>query len=105
MPRAVGFEQYGGQRCCSWEVEPPSPAAARVLVRVEAAEINPGEAKIRSGALASRWPATFPSGQGDDLAGVVTEFGEDVTGFAAGDVVIGFTDNRASQPSSPSLMP
>ena len=45
----------------------------------------------------SRWPSTFPSGQGSDLAGVVAQTGPGVTGFAEGDEVIGFTDNRASQ--------
>ena len=59
--------------------------------------INPGEAKIRAGLLHARWPAAFPSGQGSDLAGVVAETGPGVTGFAAGDEVIGYTDNRASQ--------
>jgi NADPH:quinone reductase-like Zn-dependent oxidoreductase len=68
-----------------------------VLVEVKAAGINPGEAKIRSGLLHSRWPATFPSGQGSDLAGVVGAAGAGVTGFATGDEVIGYTDNRASQ--------
>ena len=42
------------------------------------------------------FPATFPSGEGSDLAGVVEELGPGVTGFAPGDEVIGFTDNRAS---------
>jgi len=68
-----------------------------VLVQVKAAGINPGEAKIREGLLHARWPATFPSGQGSDLAGIVAETGPRVTGFSAGDEVIGFTDNRASQ--------
>jgi NADPH:quinone reductase-like Zn-dependent oxidoreductase len=66
-------------------------------VQVKAAGINPGEAKIRDGLLAERWPSTFPSGQGSDLAGVVTATGPGVTTFAAGDEVIGYTDNRASQ--------
>jgi NADPH:quinone reductase-like Zn-dependent oxidoreductase len=47
--------------------------------------------------LHARWPAVFPSGQGSDLAGVVASAGPGVTGFAAGQSVIGFTDNRASQ--------
>ena len=47
--------------------------------------------------LHEQWPATFPSGQGSDLAGVVEAVGDGVSGFAAGDEVIGFTDNRASQ--------
>jgi NADPH:quinone reductase-like Zn-dependent oxidoreductase len=66
-------------------------------VQVKAAGINPGEAKIRIGLLHALWPATFPSGQGSDLAGVVAETGPGVTGIAAGDEVIGYTDNRASQ--------
>src|SRR5262249_56976861 len=45
----------------------------------------------------SGWPAVFPSGQGSDRAGIVAGLGPDVTGFSAGDEVIGFTDNRASQ--------
>ena len=79
------------------DVPRPVPGAGQVLVQVKAAGINPGEAKIRSGLLHSRWPATFPSGQGSDLAGIVAEIGPGVTDFSAGDEVIGWTDNRASQ--------
>ena len=46
--------------------------------------------------MAELWPATFPSGEGSDLAGVVEEIGQGVTGFAAGDEVLGWTDERAS---------
>jgi NADPH:quinone reductase-like Zn-dependent oxidoreductase len=97
MPKAVRFDRYGGVDVLQVvDVERPAPGPAQVLVRIKAASINPGEGKIRSGALAQRWPATFPSGQGSDLAGVVEEIGEGVTGFAAGDEVLGWTDNRAS---------
>jgi NADPH:quinone reductase-like Zn-dependent oxidoreductase len=47
--------------------------------------------------LRARWPATFPSGQGSDLAGIVAETGSGVTGVSVGDEIIGWTDNRASQ--------
>jgi NADPH:quinone reductase-like Zn-dependent oxidoreductase len=63
---------------------------------VRAAAINPGETAIRLGLMHDRWPATFPSGQGSDLAGVVDEVGPGVTGIAVGDEVIGFTHARAS---------
>jgi NADPH:quinone reductase-like Zn-dependent oxidoreductase len=67
------------------------------LVEVKAAGINPGEAMIRQGFLHDRWPATFPSGQGSDFAGVVAETGADVGTVAEGEQVIGFSDQRASQ--------
>ena len=61
----------------------PEPAQGEVLVKVKAASINPGEAKIREGLFHAYFPATFPSGVGPG-----------VVGFAAGDEVIGFTDRR-----------
>ena len=96
--RAVRFDEYGGVDVLK-VVEVPRPIAGpgQVLVEVRAAGINPGEAKIREGLLHARWPATFPSGQGSDLAGIVAGTGSGVTGFAVGDEVIGFTDDRASQ--------
>jgi len=97
MSKAVRFQQYGGIEVLQVvEVDRPVPGPGQVLVRVEAAAINPGEAMIRTGALHDRWPATFPSGQGSDLAGVAAEIGAGTEGFTSGDEVIGFTDNRAS---------
>ena len=97
MPQAVRFDRYGGVDVLDVvEVDAPSAGEGQVVVRVRAAGINPGEAAIREGALHERWPATFPSGQGSDLAGVVTEVGPGVEGVAVGDEVIGYTDNRAS---------
>ena len=98
MPKAVRFNQYGGLDVLQVvDVERPVPGSGQVLVNVKAAGINPGEASIRKGLLAKQWPATFPSGQGSDLAGVVAAIGEGAQGFAVGDEVIGFTNNRASQ--------
>jgi NADPH:quinone reductase-like Zn-dependent oxidoreductase len=97
MPQAVRFDHYGGVDVLDVvDVDAPSAGAGQVVVRVQAAGINPGEAAIREGMLHDRWPATFPSGQGSDLAGVVTEVGPGVDGVAVGDDVIGYTDNRAS---------
>ena len=98
MPKAVRFDHYGDIDVLQVvEVERPVPGPEQVLVNVKAAGINPGEASIRKGLLDSRWPATFPSGQGSDLAGVVAAVGTGVQDFAVGDEVIGFTHNRASQ--------
>jgi NADPH:quinone reductase-like Zn-dependent oxidoreductase len=95
--KAVQFSEYGGVDVLEVvEVPVPEPGRGEALVQVKAAGINPGEAKIRQGLLHSLWPATFPSGEGSDLAGIVTKTGNGVAGFAAGDEVIGYTDNRAS---------
>jgi NADPH:quinone reductase-like Zn-dependent oxidoreductase len=97
MAQAVRFDQYGGIDVLRVvEVERPTPGRGQVVVAVKAAGINPGEAKIRNGAMAEQWPATFPSGEGSDLAGVVAEIGEEAGDVAVGDEVIGWTDNRAS---------
>jgi len=97
MPKAVRFDHYGDIDVLDVvEVERPVPGPGEVLVAVRAAGINPGEAAIRQGFLHDRWPATFPSGQGSDLAGVVEELGEGVDGVSVGDEVIGFSDRRAS---------
>ena len=96
--KAVRFDEYGGVDVLTvTEVPRPVPGPGQVLVEVKAASVNPGEAKIREGFLHSRWPATFPSGQGNDLAGIVAQLGEGVTSVAAGDEVIGWVDNRSSQ--------
>jgi NADPH:quinone reductase-like Zn-dependent oxidoreductase len=97
MPRAVRFDRYGDVDVLNVvDVERPVPGPRQVLVRVKAAGMNPGEASIRKGLLAERWPATFPSGEGSDFAGVVEEVGPDVEGVQVGDEVIGWTDQRAS---------
>ena len=95
--KAVRFDEHGGVEVLQ-VVDVPRPIAGpgQLLVQVKAAGINPGEAKIREGLMHARFPATFPSGEGSDLAGIVAETGSGVTGFSAGDEVIGFTNNRAS---------
>jgi NADPH:quinone reductase-like Zn-dependent oxidoreductase len=96
--KAVRFDAYGGIDVLKVvDVPRPVPGPGQVLVQVKAAAINPGEGKIRAGMLDALWPATFPSGQGSDLAGIVAETGPGSTGVSVGDEVIGFTDNRASQ--------
>jgi NADPH:quinone reductase-like Zn-dependent oxidoreductase len=107
--KAVRFDQYGGTDVLTVaDVPVPAPGPGQVQVLVKAAGINPGEAKIREGFLHSRWPATFPSGQGSDLAGIVSSLGPGVTeaaagpgagsatGLEVGDEVIGWVDTRSS---------
>jgi NADPH:quinone reductase-like Zn-dependent oxidoreductase len=96
--KAVQFDEYGGIDVLEVrEVEDPVADPGEVLVAVKAAGINPGEIAIREGRLHSRWPATFPSGEGTDFAGVVQALGAGAGAFALGDEVLGWTEQRASQ--------
>ena len=95
--RAVRFDRYGDLDVLKVvEVERPKAGPGELVVRMKAAGINPGEASIRKGLMHAIWPATFPSGEGSDLAGVVEEVGPGVEGWAPGDEVVGFTHRRAS---------
>ncbi len=105
--RAVRFDRYGGRDVLYVaDIDRPVPCAGEVLIEVRAAGINPGEAAIRSGALHEQFPATFPSGEGSDLAGVVVEVGSasaGVSDFAVGDEVLGFSFQRSSHATHTSV--
>jgi NADPH:quinone reductase-like Zn-dependent oxidoreductase len=85
MSKAVRFDDYGGVDVLEVrDVPRPEPGPDQVLVAVRAAGINIGEAKIRAGLVREIFPATFPSGEGSDLAGVVEAVGPGVRGVAVG---------------------
>lgn len=97
MTKSVQFDAYGGVEVLEVrDIPRPIPNAGEVLVAVKAAGINISEAFIRTGVLHDLFPATFPSGQGSDLAGVISEIGPGVTDFSVGDEVIGFSMRRSS---------
>ena len=66
----------------------PQPGAGEVLIRVRAAGVNPVDWKI-----APRRVGQVP---GTDVAGTIDALGEGVSGFAAGDAVLGFARNSGS---------
>lgn len=95
--KAVQYDRFGGIDVLDVrDIPVPTPGPADVLVQVRAAGINPGESSLRAGLLADRFPSTFPSGQGSDLAGVIAEVGGAVTGWKTGDEVLGWVDTRSS---------
>src|SRR4051812_40933073 len=97
LARAVRFDRFGGPEVLSvTDIPMPAPAPGEVVVAVRAAGINPGESGIRTGALERRYRTTFPTGEGSDLAGVVTAAAPDVTAFAPGDEVLGYSWTRSS---------
>ncbi|WP_455568568.1 NADP-dependent oxidoreductase [Streptomyces netropsis] len=85
--RAVNQLAFGGpDELCVTEVERPEPVATEVLVRVEAAGVNPVDAKFRAGMVP--WGA-LPFIPGWDVSGVVEGVAPGVTRFAPGDEVYG----------------
>jgi len=95
--KAVRFDKYGGIDVLNIaDIPQPTAGKGQVLVRVEAAGINPGEAAIREGKLEQMYHTNFPCGEGADFAGVIDAIGEGVTTFAKGDEVIGFSNDRSS---------
>jgi NADPH:quinone reductase len=102
--RAVRFDRYGGiDELRVVDVPRPVAETGRVVVDVVAAAINPGEAAIRRGLLDAIFPATFPEGEGSDLAGVVAQVGVGVSTVAVGDHVIGWSDERSSHAEAVSV--
>lgn len=97
MTRAVRLDKYGSiDVLYIADFEVPAAPPGECVVAVRAAGINPGEVGVRVGRMDAMFPATFPSGEGSDLAGRVSEAGEGVTSFVVGDEVLGWTDRRAS---------
>ncbi len=85
--RAVQFEEFGGPEVLAVvEVPEPHAQAGQIRVAVRAAGVNPIDWKVRSGAMGGELPRRV----GQEVAGVVDELGEGVSGVAVGDQVFGF---------------
>ncbi len=70
------------------EVPKPEVIPGHVVIQVKATSVNPIDTKVRSGFVPAVAPE-FPAVLHGDVAGVVTEVGEGVTEFKAGDEVYG----------------
>ncbi|MGW4160588.1 NADP-dependent oxidoreductase [Streptomyces sp. NPDC004788] len=89
--RAMAMPQYGGPEALTlMELPDPKVAPGEVLVRVEAAGINPVDWKMAAGGLDPIMVVHFPLVPGWDIAGVVAGNGLDSSEFAPGDEVFGY---------------
>lgn len=85
--RVIQQETFGGPDVLRLaEAERPEPMGTEVLVRVQAAGVNPVDWVTRAG---SGYLGSFPMTVGWDVCGVVEETGIGVTRFAPGDEVFG----------------
>ncbi|MBD8024780.1 quinone oxidoreductase family protein [Microbacterium gallinarum] len=88
MATAIVYTEFGGPEVLhAVEISAPTPAAGQVAIRVEAAGVNPIDAKLRSGKRASA-DIVEPRRVGNDGAGIVTAVGDGVDGFRPGDAVV-----------------
>ncbi|WP_041260467.1 NADP-dependent oxidoreductase [Pseudofrankia inefficax] len=88
--RAISQTTFGGPEVLQIvEVDRPAAGRGEVQLKVSAAGVNPADWKARAGLLTASVPEPFILGL--DVAGVVTAVGPDVTRFAVGDEVHGFT--------------
>ncbi|KAG0492823.1 hypothetical protein HPP92_006221 [Vanilla planifolia] len=94
---AVQYSTYGGGAAALKHVEVPVPTPKKdeVLLKLEAAAINPVDWKIQKGVMRPFIPPKFPYIPVSDVAGEVIEVGSAVKDFNNGDKVVaslGFTN-------------
>ncbi|MBF6328248.1 NADP-dependent oxidoreductase [Nocardia transvalensis] len=73
------------------DIETPVPGPGEVLVKVEAAAINPLDIVLITGLVRDAMPVAHPFVPGLDAAGTVESVGEGVTEFRPGDPIVAFT--------------
>jgi NADPH:quinone reductase-like Zn-dependent oxidoreductase len=69
----------------------PTVQSHEVVVRVEAASVNPLDAKIIAGYMQAIFPVDLPYVPGTDFSGVIESVGEQVSDLQPGDRVVGRT--------------
>lgn len=88
--KAAQINEYGDSSVVKVvDIDTPSIDEGRVLVRVQAASLNPFDTMVRAGYLQQTIPLELPVTLGGDLAGEIVEVAEGVTNVAVGDVVYG----------------
>ncbi|KAK1428504.1 hypothetical protein QVD17_17339 [Tagetes erecta] len=90
LMQAVWYTRYGGGSAGLKHVEIaiPAPGNDEILMKVEAASINPIDWKIQGGLARPILPRKFPFVPVGDVAGEVVEVGVGVKNFKAGDKII-----------------
>ncbi|KAL8215092.1 hypothetical protein R6Q57_004541 [Mikania cordata] len=90
LMHAVRYDSYGGGSAGLKHVEIPVPAPGNgeILIKTEAASINPVDWKFQKGVARPFFPKKFPYVPVTDVAGEVVEVGSGVEKFKAGDKVV-----------------
>jgi NADPH:quinone reductase-like Zn-dependent oxidoreductase len=89
--KAVRYHSYGDSDVLVYEdADRPVAGPGQVVVQVAGTSFNPVDAAIRAGLLQQVFPVALPHVPNFDVAGVIAEVGEGVSGWSAGDAVVAF---------------
>ncbi len=87
--KALRIHQYGSiEAAVLDDISVPKPCLDEVLVKVEAAGVNPLDVKLITGSLQAYFPLKMPYDLGTDLSGIVVEAGLLAARWKKGDKVI-----------------
>ena len=93
--KAALIDRYGGNdEVRVADIAVPAIGPKDVLVQVHAASVNPLDVKTRDGQLKMLLKYRFPLVLGNDLSGVISEVGVQVTRFRKGDAVYARLDKE-----------
>jgi NADPH:quinone reductase-like Zn-dependent oxidoreductase len=88
--KRIEYDRYGGpelMRVAAFDTT--AVGRSDILVKVEAASINPVDWGIRSGKMKMMTGSSFPRVMGKDFSGTILEVGANVVGWKPGDAVFG----------------
>ena len=89
--KAVRYHSYGDSSVLVYEdADRPVAGPGQVVVKVAGTAFNPLDVAIRGGFVRQMFPVAFPHIPNFDVAGVITEAGEGVSGWRAGDAVVAY---------------
>ena len=89
--KAVRYHSYGDSDVLVYEeADRPVAGPGQVVVQVAGTSFNPVDAAIRAGLLQQVFPVVLPHVPNFDVAGVIAEVGEGVSGWSVGDAVVAF---------------
>jgi NADPH:quinone reductase-like Zn-dependent oxidoreductase len=89
--KAVRYHSYGDSGVLVYEdADRPVAGPGQVVVKVAGTAFNPLDVAIRAGFVHQTFPVAFPHVPNFDVAGVITEADEGVSGWSAGDAVVAF---------------
>jgi NADPH:quinone reductase-like Zn-dependent oxidoreductase len=89
--KAVRYHSYGDSDVLAYEeADRPVAGPGQVVVQVAGTSFNPVDAAIRAGLLQQVFPVVLPHVPNFDVAGVIAEVGEGVSGWSVGDAVVAF---------------